>query len=79
MPPIPMISRVVMVGYGLGLLGLLITATEIFWRPSLASTTAFLFWGFVSNVCVFIYFLGTYVDVGDESSKSKKGSTGDSD
>lgn len=68
--PIPIISRVVMIGYFIGMVGLLVTASEIFWQPSLATTTGFLFWGFVSNVLVFVYFLGTYVDFSDEDEEA---------
>ena len=66
--PIPLVSLFVMIGYGIALIGIVVTATEIFWPPSLATTTYFLMWGFFSNIAVFVYFLGTFVDIDDAAS-----------
>ncbi len=60
--PIPLISRLVMIGYGVSLFLMIMTATELFWLPSLATTTFVLIWGLVSNIAIFLYFLGTFVE-----------------
>lgn len=59
--PIPWISLLVMIGYGVSIIGMIATATELFWLPSLATTTYFLVWGLLSNVAIFVYFLRTFV------------------
>ena len=59
---IPWVSLVVMVGYGISIIVMIATATEWFWLPSLATTTYFLVWGLLSNIAIFIYFLGTFVE-----------------
>ncbi len=59
---IPWISLLVMVGYGIFIIAMVATATELFWLPSLATTTYFLVWGLISNIAMFIYFLGTFLE-----------------
>jgi len=59
---IPWISLLVMVGYGISIIAMIATATELFWLPSLATTTYFLVWGLISNIAMFIYFLGTFLE-----------------
>ena len=60
---IPWISLLVMVGYGISIIAMIATATELFWLPSLATTTYFLVWGLISNIAIFVYFLGTFVEL----------------
>ena len=60
---IPWVSLVVMIGYGISLIAMILTATELFWLPSLATTTYFLIWGLISNIAIFVYFLGTFVEM----------------
>ena len=60
--PIPLISRLVMIGYGISLILMITTATELFWLPSLATTSYMLIWGLVSNIAIFLYFLGTFIE-----------------
>ncbi len=60
---IPRISLLVMVGYGIFIIAMIATATELFWLPSLATTTYFLVWGLISNIAIFVYFLGTFVEL----------------
>ncbi len=58
---IPWLSRLVMIGYGISIIAMIATATELYWLPSLATTTYFLVWGLISNIAIFVYFLGTFV------------------
>jgi hypothetical protein len=60
---IPWLSRLVMIGYGISIIAMIATATELFWLPSLASTTYFLVWGLISNITMFVYFLRTFVEL----------------
>jgi hypothetical protein len=60
---IPWLSRLVMVGYGISIIAMIATATELFWLPSLATTTYFLVWGLISNIAMFVYFLRTFVEL----------------
>ncbi len=60
---IPWVSLVVMVGYCIAIIVMIVTATELFWMPSLLSTTYFLVWGLLSNIAIFVYFLGTFVEI----------------
>ncbi len=60
---IPWISLVVMVGYGISIIAMIATATELFWLPSLATTTYFLAWALISNIAIFVYFLGTFIEL----------------
>ncbi|MFN3232500.1 MAG: hypothetical protein ACE363_10115 [Alphaproteobacteria bacterium] len=66
--PVPLVSLMTMVGYGVVLLIMVITVTEWFWLPSLATTTIFLLWGMCSNVAIFALFLGSFVSVADGGS-----------
>jgi len=61
---IPWVSLLVMIGYGISIILMIVTATEWFWSPSLATTTYFLVWGLLSNIAIFVYFLGTFVEMG---------------
>ena len=63
--PVPVVSALVMVGYGISIIVMLVTATEWFWLPSVATTTYFLIWGLLSNIAIFVYFLGTFVAIDD--------------
>jgi len=60
---IPWISILVMVGYGISIIIMIVTATELFWLPSLATTTYFLAWALISNIAIFVYFLGTFIEL----------------
>ena len=60
--PVPPLSRLVMVGYGVVIIMMILTATPWFWPPSLATTTYFLLWGLISNIAIFVYFIGTFVE-----------------
>ncbi len=62
---IPWISLLVMVGYGISIIVMIATATELFWLPSLATTTYFLAWALISNIAIFVYFLGTFIELND--------------
>lgn len=62
---VPLVSKMVMIGYGIAVAAMIVTAVELFWKPSLATTTYFLLWGLASNVVIFVYFLGTFVEVDD--------------
>ncbi len=66
--PNPVISWVVMIGYAVSGILLIVTLTEVYWQPSLAVTTAYLFWAFCSSAAIFIYFLGTFLRGGNLSS-----------
>lgn len=63
---IPLVSRLVMYGYGIVIVATVLTATGRFWEPSLATTTYFLLWGLFSNIVIFVYFLGTFVEIDRE-------------
>jgi len=59
--PNPFISWFVIIGYGVSGVLLILTLTEVFWQPSLAVTTAYLFWAFCSSAVIFVYFLGSFL------------------
>ena len=65
---IPWISLLVMVGYGISIIVMITTATELFWLPSLATTTYFLAWALISNIAIFVYFLGTFIELHETDS-----------
>ena len=65
---IPWISLLVMVGYGISIIAMIATATELFWLPSLATTTYFLAWALISNIAIFVYFLGTFIELNETDS-----------
>ncbi len=65
---IPWISILVMVGYGISIIIMIVTATELFWLPSLATTTYFLAWALISNIAIFVYFLGTFIELNETDS-----------
>lgn len=52
--PLPVLSIVVMSGHGLAILGLALTATELFWPPSFLPVGAFVFWSLLSCGIIFI-------------------------
>ena len=54
-------SLFVMIGYGIFIILMLVTLTEIFWPPSLAIYSAYLLWGLASSALVFIYFFGSFI------------------
>ncbi len=62
--PLPLLSRLVIVGYGVAIIMMILTATQWFWAPSLATTTYYLLWGLLSNIALFLYFVGTFVETG---------------
>ena len=70
--PVPLLSLTVMVGYTIFVLMTVITATEIFWPPSLTTTTLFLLWRMGSNAAIFGLFLGSFVTVADDGSVIKQ-------
>jgi len=59
--PNPVISWIVIIGYGVSGVLLILTLTEVYWEPSLAVTTAYLFWAFCSSAVIFVYFLGSFL------------------
>lgn len=60
--PLPLLSRLVILGYGVAIIMMILTATQWFWAPSLATTTYYLLWGLISNIVLFLYFIGTFVE-----------------
>jgi hypothetical protein len=60
---VPLVSKVVMVGYAIAVVAMIMTATKLFWKPSIATTIYFLLWALASNIAVFLYFLSTFVEV----------------
>lgn len=59
----PLTSVFVMIGYAIWTAVLILTLLEIFWLPSLAIITAFLYWALCSNAIIFVYFLSTFIGV----------------
>ena len=59
--PNPIISWIVIIGYGGSNVLLILTLTEVFWQPSLAVITAYLFWAFCSSAVIFVYFLSSFL------------------
>ena len=59
--PTPWVSKLVMIGYGVWLPLLAITAMGIFWQPSLEIVAAYCFWALFSGVLIFDSFLATFV------------------
>lgn len=64
--PTPLPSLFVMIGYGVWMIVLAITLTEIIWKPSLAIIAAFCLWALCSGTVIFISFLATFVDAESE-------------
>lgn len=63
--PIPLVSALVMAGWGLGIVLMIITATEYFWSPSMISCGAMMIWGLVGNIAIFVKFLGSFIELDD--------------
>ncbi len=59
--PNPIVSWIVIFGYGGSNILLILTVTEVFWQPSLAVITAYLFWAFCSSAVIFVYFLSSFL------------------
>lgn len=59
--PTSLTSLSVMIGYGIFIILMLVTVTEIFWQPSLAIYSAYLLWGLFSSAMIFIYFFGSFI------------------
>jgi hypothetical protein len=62
----PISSKIVAVGYGCFIPYMIVTASELFWLPSLATTLTYLIWAIMSNILVFVQFLSTFVEVAEE-------------
>ena len=60
-------SRCVLVGWGISLLLMILTATETLWIPSIYTTTGFLIWGMIATAILFAEFLGDYIEVEEEA------------
>jgi len=61
---VPLTSLLVMVGYGIALVLLILTATELFWQPSLAVSLSFVCWGLGSSALIFVMMLGQFLEEG---------------
>ncbi len=59
--PVPLISLMVMIGYGIVLLGLVFTATELVWAPSMPTIIAFVSYGMGSSCLIFVMMLGQFL------------------
>ncbi len=59
--PTPLLSLVVMIGYGIWLPLLAITVTGIYWQPSLEIIAAYCFWSLFTSVVIFASFLASFV------------------
>jgi len=60
----PLVSRLVQAGYGIAIILLLATIAPWFWSPSLTTTIYFLLWGLISNIAMFMSFIGSFVEIG---------------
>jgi hypothetical protein len=60
---IPPLRIFAMTGYAVCILLAIITATEIFWQPSLATSEGFPVWGLASNFAIFVLFLGSFLEL----------------
>lgn len=60
---LPTSSKIVSLGYVLFILFLMVTVTGLYWQASLATTLAYLLWAIVSNMIIFVQFIGTFLEV----------------
>ena len=60
---LPTSSKIVSLGYVLFILFLMVTVTGQYWQASLATTLAYLLWAIVSNMIIFVQFIGTFLEV----------------
>ncbi len=60
----PLTSLLVLVGYGIAIVLLILTATELFWLPSLAVPLSFVCWVFGSSALIFVMMLGQFMEEG---------------
>ena len=54
-------SLMVMVGHAIAVVLMIITLTEKFWLPSMATYATYLFWGFASSSLIFLYFFDSFI------------------
>ena len=59
----PTSSKIVTLGYVFFILFLIATGTGLYWPASLGTTLAYLLWAIVSNMIVFVQFIGTFLEV----------------
>jgi hypothetical protein len=57
----PNVSVIVILGYLILGIILLVTATELFWQPSIVTVTLLLIWGLLGNTLIFIHFIESFV------------------
>lgn len=57
----PFHSLVVMIGYGVWIPGLSVTAIGIYWQPSLEIVALYCFWALFSGALIFAAFLANFV------------------
>ena len=60
----PLTSLLVLVGYGIAIVLLILTATELFWLPSLAVPLSFVGWVLGSSALIFVMMLGQFLEEG---------------
>lgn len=58
--PTPTASALVMTGYVAMVAGLIVTATERFWPPSMEIIGMYLLWVFLAHMVIFFMFLGSF-------------------
>lgn len=63
--PVPLTSLIVMIGYGIAFLMSILTATELFWAPSMVLIVAFVMWGIGSSSLIFVTMLGQFLKAGE--------------
>lgn len=63
--PVPLTSLMVMIGYVILIIVLALTATELFWAPSMAIIVAFVSWAMASSCLIFVMMLGQFLAAED--------------
>ena len=66
--PTPVISALVMIGYGIWLPILALIAAGIIWDAKLGVIAAYGFWVLLSSVAIFVYFLYEFIHPGESDS-----------
>ena len=65
--PTPLVSLLVMIGYGVVFVLLALTALELYWPPSRTTVSLYLMWVLISSIAIFWMVLGSFVEVEDET------------
>ena len=48
-----------------------VTISEVYWQPSAFLTAIYFLWCLTAVILIFLYFLGTFVEIGDNEIEEK--------